>query len=212
MKIYYFNITPLRNKIIFEDSYKKVSKRRQEKINKLKREDDKLRCLGAGLLIEFVKEKFGVKDDIIIDKFGKPHFKTTKTSFNISHSGNYVIMAVSEYNIGIDIQRMEKSNQLVAERNFHPNECAYINACEDEVIKQQRFYEMWTVKEAYLKNIGIGLRKPLNSFEVNFEEGKPKIMDNPGYEILQMKLDERYVISICADIRDKEFNIEEVSF
>lgn len=212
MEIYYFNITPLRNKFVFEENYKKVSEKRQEKINRLKRTDDKLRCLGAGLLIEFIKEKYGVVDEIVIDKFGKPHFKATKSSFNISHSGNYVIMAVSEFNIGIDIQRMEKNNQLVAERNFHSNECAYINEGEDENIKTQRFYEVWTVKEAYLKNVGIGLRKPLNSFEVSFEEGKPKIMDNPGYEILQMKLDERYIVSICADIRDKVFHIEEVAF
>jgi phosphopantetheinyl transferase len=66
------------------------------------------------------------------------------------------------------------------------------------------------VKEAYLKNVGIGLRKPLNSFEVSFKDSKPMIIDNLGYEILQMKLAERYIVSICADIRDKEFNIVEV--
>ena len=158
------------------------------------------------------KEKYNINDEIVIDKFGKPHFLRTKDSFNISHSGNYVVIAVSRFNIGIDIQRMEKNNQLVAERNFHQNECTYINEGEDENVKTQRFYEVWTVKEAYLKNVGIGLRKPLNSFEVNFAEGKAKIMDNPGYEILQMKLDERYIMSVCADIRDKELNIEEVAF
>ena len=123
-----------------------------------------------------------------------------------------MVIEVSRFNIGIDIQRMENNNQLVAERNFHQNECTYINEGEDENVKTQRFYEVWTVKEAYLKNVGIGLRKPLNSFEVNFAEGKAKIMDNPGYEILQMKLDERYIMSVCADIRDKELNIEEVAF
>lgn len=212
MDIYYFNITSLRNKFIFERNLSKVSKKRQEKIARLKRNDDKLRCLGAGLLIEFIKEKYNINDEIVIDKFGKPHFLRTKDSFNISHSGNYVVIAVSRFNIGIDIQRMENNNQLVAERNFHQNECTYINEGEDENVKTQRFYEVWTVKEAYLKNVGIGLRKPLNSFEVNFAEGKAKIMDNPGYEILQMKLDERYIMSVCADIRDKELNIEEVAF
>lgn len=38
----------------------------------------------------------------------------------------------------------------------------------------------------------------------------PKIIDNPGYAILQMKLDKLYIIAICADIRDKEFSIQEV--
>lgn len=134
MEIFYFNITPLRNKNIFEVNYKKVSESRQKKIDRLKKTDDKLRCMGAGLLIEFIKERYKIQDDIVIDKFGKPHFKTIKSSFNISHSGNYVLIAVSEFNIGIDIQRMEKSNQLVAGTgNFHQNECAYINEVEDEI-------------------------------------------------------------------------------
>ena len=62
MDIYYFNITPLRNKFIFERNLSKVSKKRQEKIARLKRNDDKLRCLGAGLLIEFIKEKYNIND------------------------------------------------------------------------------------------------------------------------------------------------------
>ena len=34
-----------------------------------------------------------------------------------------MVIAVSRFNIGIDIQRMENNNQLVAEQNFHQNEC-----------------------------------------------------------------------------------------
>ena len=105
---------------------------------------------------------------------------------------------------------MEKRNQLVAERNFCTGECAYINENDNEEIKRQRFHEIWTIKEAYLKNIGMGLRKPLNSFEIDLSGDNPRILDNPGYSILQMKLDSMYLIAVCSDIRDKEFNIEEV--
>ena len=38
----------------------------------------------------------------------------------------------------------------------------------------------------------------------------PRIIDNPGYAILQIKLDKLYVMAICSDIRDKEFTMEEV--
>jgi 4'-phosphopantetheinyl transferase len=210
MKVFYFNITPLRNKNTFAAKAKEVSKERLEKIEKLKKQDDKFRCLGAGLLLNYVKKVYGIDDGIMIAKNGKPHFKKTKLSFNISHSGNYVIIAVSDYNVGIDIQRMEKRNQLVAEKNFCSSECAYINENDNEDIKRQRFHEIWTIKEAYLKNIGIGLRKPLNSFEIDLSSDQPKIIDNPGYAILQLKLDSRYIIAICSDIRDKEFSIEEV--
>lgn len=210
MEIFYFNITPLRNKNIFAEKLKEVSFERLAKIERLKKQDDKFRCLGAGLLINYVKNRFGIDDDIMIAKNGKPHFTTEKRSFNISHSGNYVVIAVSDYNIGIDIQRMEKSNSLIAERNFCTSECAYINENDNQEIKRQRFHEIWTIKEAYLKNIGIGLRKPLNSFEIDLSGNNPKIIDNPGYAILQMKLDNLYIMAICADVRDKEFMIQEV--
>lgn len=210
MKIFYFNITPLRNKNIFAEKVKEVSPERLAKIERLKKQDDKFRCLGAGLLINYVKDIFHIEDDIMIAKNGKPHFTKAKMSFNISHSGNYVVIAVSDYNIGIDIQRMEKRNSLIAEKNFCASECAYINENDNYEIKRQRFHEIWTIKEAYLKNIGIGLRKPLNSFEIDLSGKSPKIIDNPGYAILQMKLDSMYVMAVCADIRDKEFFIQEV--
>ena len=95
MQVFYFNITPLRNKNIFAEKVKEVSPERLAKIERLKKQDDKFRCLGAGLLINYVKQRFGIDDEIMIEKNGKPHFKNAKISFNLSHSGNYVVIVVS---------------------------------------------------------------------------------------------------------------------
>ena len=70
MKVYYFNITPLRNKNIFAEKVKEVSPRRLAKIERLKKTDDKLRCLGAGLLINYISEKFDIRDGIMVAKNG----------------------------------------------------------------------------------------------------------------------------------------------
>ena len=43
MEIFYFNITPLRNKYIFEEKLKEVSPNRLQKIERLKKQDDKYR-------------------------------------------------------------------------------------------------------------------------------------------------------------------------
>ena len=99
---------------------------------------------------------------------------------------------------------------ISAEKNFLPKECEYINELEDDKIKQQRFCEVWTIKEAYLKNIGLGLRKPLNSFEVDLSEDTPKIVDNEELKIVQFKMDSRYVVAVCANKKDEGFHIEEV--
>jgi 4'-phosphopantetheinyl transferase len=211
MDIYYFNITVLRNKNIFNLKLKDVDTERAEKIERLRVTDDKLRCLGAGILIRFIKEKYSVAGKVATDKFGKPYFEGSKVYFNISHSGNYVVAAVSKHKIGIDIQRIQKDKHRIAEKNFLPEECEYINEVEEETVVQQRFCEIWTIKEAYLKNIGIGLRKPLNSFEVSLKGETPQIVGKKDYRFVQMKLDSRYIIAVCASRKDKGFNIEEVA-
>lgn len=211
MNIYYFNITALRNKYVFADKLKDVDAQRIEKIKKLRVTDDKLRSLGAGLLIKFIKEKYKIKGELLTDKFGKPYFNDTDIRFNISHSGLYVIAAVSECEIGIDIQRIKQDKHRVAEKNFLPSECSYINAIEDDAVKQQRFCEVWTLKEAYLKNIGIGLRKPLTSFEVSLEDDSPQIIGQEEFRFVQMKLDERYIVAVCTDKKDTDFHIEELA-
>lgn len=210
MDIYYFNITALRNKNVFNLKLKDVDEKRADKISRLRVTDDKLRCLGAGLLIKFIKEKYSVEGEILTDKFGKPYFHNSKVYFNISHSGNYVVAAVSKHRIGVDVQRIQQDKHRIAEKNFLPSECEYINGVEDDAVIQQRFCEIWTIKEAYLKNIGIGLRKPLNSFEISLSGEAPQIIGKKEYRFVQMKLDSRYIIAVCASRKDKDFNIEEV--
>ena len=210
MDIYFFNITVLRNKEIYEEKLNDMDENRLGKIRQLKRTDDKLRSLGAGLLISFIKKKYAIQEKIVVDKFGKPYFEKGLLHFNLSHSGNYVIAAVSKYDIGIDIQRVRADKHRIAEKNFLPEECAYINAVEDEHVRQQRFCEIWTVKEAYLKEKGIGLRKPLNSFEVELSGDAPKIVGEEALRVVQFRIDQKYIVSVCAGRQDKDFQIEEI--
>lgn len=210
MDIYYLNITALRNKNVFNQKLKDIDEQRADKISRLRITDDKLRSLGAGLLIKFIKEKYSIDGALQADKFGKPYFDESNVYFNISHSGNYVVAAVSNHRIGVDVQRIQQDKHRIAEKNFLTSECEYINEIEDDAVIQQRFCEIWTIKEAYLKNIGIGLRKPLNSFEVSLSGETPQIVGKKDYRFVQMKLDGRYIIAVCASHRDKDFNIEEV--
>ncbi len=211
MKIYYFNITPLRNKKLFDTKMQDIDRIRVEKIEKFSKTGDKLRCMGAGLLLNYIRHQYHIAGELLTDKFGKPYFSGSDIHFNLSHSGGYVIIAVSEEKIGIDIQRMKQDKHRIAEKNFLPSECRYINEIEDEAVMQQRFCEIWTMKEAYLKNIGIGLRKPLNSFEISFEGRTPQIIGKKEYRFIQLKIDENYMVAICAGVEDKEFQIQEVT-
>lgn len=211
MEVYYFDIEPLRNKQVFDAQLEKISEGRIERIEKSQATADKLRLMGSGLLINFIKTKYFVNSDVDIDKHGKPYFVDSELKFNLSHSGRYVVAAVSDYEVGIDIQKKKADKHRIAEKNFLQGECAYINAGANDEERHQRFCEVWTLKEAYLKNIGMGLRKPLNSFEILFRPEGPVIKNQTEYRYTQFLMNDKYIVSVCRDINDEGFEISEVT-
>lgn len=210
MEVYYFDIEPLRNKAIFNSQIENITEGRLERIEKSQSTADKLRLMGSGLLINFIKTKYFVDSDVAVDKHGKPYFVNSDLKFNISHSGRYVVAAVSDFEVGIDIQKKKADKHRIAEKNFLQGECAYINAGANDEERHQRFCEVWTLKEAYLKNIGMGLRKPLNSFEIMFRPEGPVIRNLTEYRYTQFMMNDKYIVSICRDINDEGFEISEV--
>lgn len=211
MEVYYFDIEPLRNKAIFNSQIENITEGRLERIEKSQSTADKLRLMGSGLMINFIKTKYFVDSDVAVDKHGKPYFVNSDLKFNLSHSGRYVVAAVSDYEIGIDIQKKKADKHRIAEKNFLQGECAYINAGANDEERHQRFCEVWTLKEAYLKNIGMGLRKPLNSFEIVFRPEGPVIRNQTEFKCTQFKMNDKYIVSICKDINDEGFELSEVT-
>lgn len=81
---------------------------------------------------------------------GKPKLKNIKYEFNLSHSGDYVALAVGKNAVGIDIQELERRLDVnIAEKYFHP--------CERGITEKKDFYRLWTRKEAYAKLKGESL-------------------------------------------------------
>jgi len=100
------------------------------------------------------------------DHNNKPFLVNKKVDFNISHSGKSVVCALSKNvkNIGIDIEQVKHIN--VADFT------SIFSNAEMEEIKQRginRFYELWTKKEAITKAIGKGIVLPLKDINVNKE-------------------------------------------
>jgi 4'-phosphopantetheinyl transferase len=88
--------------------------------------------------------------------------------FSLSHTKGCVACAVSPNEaIGIDVEECSPRDGLleIAERNFSAEEIATLRALEAQE-QPNRFFEYWTIKEAYIKARGKGLRIPLNSFSI----------------------------------------------
>lgn len=162
--------------------------------------------------------------DIKHDKSGCPIFSDKTVSefknkydinpyFSLSHSGDYACSVISDYQVGIDIEKMEKRDgdkiSNFAHRFFAREETEWINS---DVV---RFYMVWCAKEAFLKASGLAGKLAMSGFRVKIIE-ESKI--NSGKEInlkydyqaddnqsglyvgkiLLDKSDEGYMMAVCS--------------
>ncbi len=89
--------------------------------------------------------------------------------FNLSHSGNWVLVALSSLGaVGVDVERIEDHRDLsaLAARVFSPREREILNARSGRQLVEF-FYRTWTCKEAWIKALGAGLSYPLEQLDLH---------------------------------------------
>lgn len=84
--------------------------------------------------------------------------------YNITRSGDFIIIAVSQQSIGIDIEYIKPSFDFtdICEQHFHEEEQNWVNK------ESLRFFTVWTRKEAVLKATGEGLTDDMATFSTIF--------------------------------------------
>jgi 4'-phosphopantetheinyl transferase len=114
--------------------------------------------------------EIGEKPAVETQSNGKPIFRDfPQHHFNLSHSGGWAVCALSDYPVGIDLQKADDRSRAVS-RKFTQEEQDWL-----AVHPTEEFYALWTKKEAYLKYTGAGLTRKLSSFSVlPVEENQPE--------------------------------------
>ncbi len=137
-----------------------LTKQRKDKALRYRFEDDRLRCIGAGLLL---RKYCNITSDeqITVNDYGKPSI--SGTNFNISHSGEWVMLCLADCPIGIDIEYIKPPKPKAAKYAFCEDELEWLSKNEDKNIS---FCTIWTQKEAIAKAIGKGLTLSPKSFSV----------------------------------------------
>lgn len=122
--------------------------------------------ISHGFLKETVSEEYDIdKKDLVfsVTESGKPFCKSHgDIHFSISHSGDYFAVAISEKEVGIDIQILKNPDDKLIGRVCCENEKLFVNASEN---KEKAFTEIWTKKEAYLKALGTGIDRELKTVD-----------------------------------------------
>ena len=121
--------------------------------------------VGELLAREMVAAKTGAKNDDLFflrGPGGKPYLRDFPgLHFNISHSGDLVVCALSDRPVGIDVEKPGTLPSRITRRFFSRGEIDCISNAQD---KYAAFYKIWTMKESYLKLKGEGSAIPLASF------------------------------------------------
>ena len=86
--------------------------------------------------------------------------------FNVSHTAGAIVLAVMRGSaVGIDVENRSRSSATteIASQFFSPAEVMALHAVP-ALAQRDRFFTLWTLKEAYIKARGLGLTLPLDSF------------------------------------------------
>lgn len=102
---------------------------------------------------------------------GKPFVQGSKAVyFNLTHSADVIILTVTEAGeIGVDIEQVDREFEWMrVDSVLAPIEIEWIkeNELTDPFSVYQRFFQIWTLKEAYIKCTGEGMSRHLK--KLNF--------------------------------------------
>lgn len=120
------------------------------------------------------------------NSFGKPFIDAGQLDrplyFNLSHSRDRLVLAVSrcEYT-GVDVEYSSRKRRVsrLASRYFSSAETDWLLSLSPSQ-QQQAFYQLWTLKEAYIKARGMGLALALDSF--GFDLAQPERIGFQHYD------------------------------
>lgn len=203
-KVYAASISALNDRSLYEYYYNLQPPARKSKTDKLRFDNDKLLCVGAWALLTHASENEGVTDisNIIYNENGKPCFYNNDSiHFNLSHSGKYVMCAISDKPVGCDVEKIESISLKVAEKFFSSKETADILSCKDINQQKDLFFRYWTLKESYLKAIGKGLKIALNEFSIKFDNSGISVEQNENnvrYYLKEFTFDSDYKFACCS--------------
>ena len=204
-----------------------LTEERKKLADRKKGERERQLFLGAEVLLNLSLQRAGIDTPFPAkyesNEHGKPYLTDCDGIYvNWSHSGDYVICAVADREVGIDLQYVGKEpKESLVRKLLQPEELHFYE--HTPVAERQRlFYEYWAVKESFLKALGTGFVTPLNRFYVEFAQasgadgdfGKnamkiPHIIQNINEKQYRCQLlpvkDKEYTASLCIESLDESF-------
>ncbi len=209
----------------FDNFYQKIKSSLPQsllsKIGSFKFPIDKQRSLIGDLIVRrFYAKELNINPFILEFEYNeheKPSLKNfPKAHFNISHSGDFVVVAFSDCSVGIDIEKNKGNRLAVAKRFFAKEELNDLFTYPEGVKQIEYFYQLWTLKESYMKAIGKGISMSLSSFSFQKIYSNYRLRyssEDIGYQFTTYKIHPEYACNLCSKYISKpkmeELNISD---
>ena len=197
--VYAVNVTPLMTDDgLFEKALAAATPARREKAARYRKRADAALSLGAELLLRFAFLQAGepFPTTFLTAPNGKPFAPDCPLHFNLSHSGTWAVCAVSESDIGCDVEHIDPAHADVAKRFFTAAENAQLDEAGEETERVRRFFRLWTLKESFQKATGQGMHLPLSDFSVTL--GEPSRIEGEAATFAEYTDLAGYACAMCS--------------
>src|SRR5690606_13784294 len=147
--------------------------------------------VGRAFLRQVLAARLGRSDPAALQftttQYSKPELAGADAGalhFNLSHTGAMLVLATSRrHALGVDVEALSRDVDLLplAQRYFTQQEFEELRDMHGAA-QRERFFTLWTLKEAWLKACGLGLRVPLDSFSFDLSGSQPAIVFGPQHD------------------------------
>lgn len=159
----------------------------------------------AHMLLEYgLKKLYGISGSgLEKGEHGKPYLPGLPgIHFSLSHCRGLAVCGISECEIGVDAELIRNYSPKAMKRIFSPEEHEMVLSSEDP---NEKFFRIWTLKEALGKYFGTGLFSNLSSYSFSLDDEQPSC-ENAGEKIFTQKiLQKKWIVSICAHDPENDF-------
>lgn len=180
-----------------DKAYDSLPENRKEKVKHFRFEKDKKLSAGAYLLLDkLLKEENITEPSFKTGKYGKAYISNFENiHFNLSHSGKLVSCAISDAEVGVDVEFNDPSIDLdIAKHYFYNSEYESIMNSENP---SDEFFKYWVLKESYMKYTGLGFNLDLDNFEILINEKIRLKNDENNLKFSLFDVDE-YKMAVCS--------------
>ncbi len=210
--LYILNTEIFDDEALFNEAYKLMDDVRKAKIDRLKYPKDKKLSLGAGFLLHKSLGDIGITNYALEYRMRDKPYLTGRDDifFNISHSGNLVVLALSDLEVGVDVEKVRNFKESLINYVFSEQEIALAKDLSEVLgfTEDQAFTRLWTAKESIMKYSGMGIAlepKKITLSRRESDDGKSfdiaaisEAIDLSGISLTSYNLD-GYQLTVCSE-------------